>query len=182
MLNIIHLHLFLIVNHPVLYHRLQILTCFIHFSHTGLWKIFHSLFPLFLTLCFTQTLLASLFSLTHTVYLSLHLFAMVTFFMGGFGSLWLTPHKAPCTLTKINMAAVILSATVFGEQYSKHPTILPAFIWRIHCHTTGMSHKHRDSCETQGSPLHIYVIWPSQTRRSMARSIFFSIFISGNAF
>lgn len=40
------------------------------------------------------------------------------------------------------MAAVILSATVFGDQYLKHPMILLAFIWRIHRHTTGMSHKH----------------------------------------
>lgn len=40
------------------------------------------------------------------------------------------------------MAAVILSATVCGDQYLKHPVTLLAFIWRIHRHTTGMSHKH----------------------------------------
>lgn len=61
------------------------------------------------------------------------------------------PTKCPCSLTKINMAAVIFSATVFREQYLKHPMILLAFIWRIHRHTTGMSHKHVEAFQrTEG--------------------------------
>ena len=48
------------------------------------------------------------------------------------------------------MAAVILSATVFREQYLKHPMILLAFIWRIHRHTTGMSHKHVEAFQRPG--------------------------------
>lgn len=48
------------------------------------------------------------------------------------------------------MAAVILSATVFREQYLKHPMIPLAFIWRTHRHTTGMSHKHVEAFQRQG--------------------------------
>lgn len=48
------------------------------------------------------------------------------------------------------MAAVIVSATVFREQYLKHPMILLAFIWRIHRHTTGMSHKHVEAFQRPG--------------------------------
>lgn len=48
------------------------------------------------------------------------------------------------------MDAVILSATAFREQYLKHPMILLAFIWRIHRHTTGMSHKHVEAFQRPG--------------------------------
>lgn len=103
---------------------------------------------------------------------------------GGF-SLINFPLSGPESPTKINMAAVILSATVFGDQYLKHPVIPLAFIWRIHRHTTGMSHKHveaffkdrggggtgggrrkrRGQWCLLGSILHIIVIWSFPTRK-----------------
>lgn len=90
------------------------------------------------------------------------------------------------------MAAVILSATVFGEQYLKHPMILLAFIWRIHRHTTGMSHKHVEAFQRPGgggmeggrwkrrgqqrllgSILHIIVIWSFPRKKEEGCEVFF---------
>lgn len=72
------------------------------------------------------------------------------FLLRGLGVKGCLPTKCPCSLTKINMAAVILSATVFREQYLKHPMIPLAFIWRTHRHTTGMSHKHVEAFQRHG--------------------------------
>lgn len=191
-LSTIYLHLFFVVNHLVLYHRLQILTCFIYLScncasFTGplenLPKQDHTF-----SLCLSHKhYVKVIFSHPYSVSLSPSFcygyIPCAGVGGGGVRSLWLTPHKVPCTLTKINMAAVILSVTVFGEQYLKHPTILPDFIWRIHRHTTGMSHKHRDSCG-RGLPsphLRHLALSNQEKHGSFAGQIFF-FFISGSAF